>query len=149
MTISGAGFDPDAALDAVSFGHTRAQVTAATATALTVTVPETAGSGPVTVAAGGRSAPSPAPFLVVPSALDPADKAVDATVAVDGPSTTVSLPSKDKYALVRFDGSRGQQRSASERAAAPWRTARGWSFSTRTAPGSAATSTTSAAGLTS
>ncbi|GAA1722452.1 hypothetical protein GCM10009765_82990 [Fodinicola feengrottensis] len=111
VTISGAGFDPDAALDAVSFGHTRAQVTAATATALTVTVPETAGSGPVTVAAGGRSAPSPAPFLVVPSALDPADKAVDATVAVDGPSTTVSLPSKDKYALVRFDGSRGQRLS--------------------------------------
>jgi RHS repeat-associated protein len=111
VTISGTGFDASAAGDTVSFGRTRALITAAGPTSLTATVPGSAGSGPVSVATGGRVATSGDPFTVVPDTEFGTNVESEAAITVDGPPTSVSVAKKGKFALVRFDGVRGQRLS--------------------------------------
>jgi DNA-binding beta-propeller fold protein YncE len=71
ITITGTGFDTLAANDTVKFFNATvnvtANVTAATATTLTVTVPLGATTGPITVTtAGGTATSNPTNFLVIP-----------------------------------------------------------------------------------
>lgn len=62
ITITGTNFDTTPANNVVFFGGAEATVTAATATQLTVTVPEGASHDPIHVLASGRAARSPVPF---------------------------------------------------------------------------------------
>lgn len=66
VTVTGTNFNTTASQNSVYFGATRAAVTAASATQLTVTVPSGASYQPVTVTnlANGLSARSPHPFAV-------------------------------------------------------------------------------------
>lgn len=64
VTISGTNFSSVAANNTVRFGATKAAVTAATSTTLTVTVPTGATFEPVTVTANGLTAYAPQAFCV-------------------------------------------------------------------------------------
>jgi YD repeat-containing protein len=59
VTIQGQGFDSTPGNNTVQFNGTAAAVTSATATTLSVTVPQGATSGPVSVAVGGATAQGP------------------------------------------------------------------------------------------
>ncbi|WP_326943784.1 IPT/TIG domain-containing protein [Amycolatopsis sp. NBC_01307] len=112
VTLTGTGFAPVAADDTVTFGLTRARVTAATATSLTVTVPDAATSGRITVATpGGTAAVSGTDFVVVPRGYAVADVGSAATLAADGTAATVSVAASGKVALLRFAGTKGQRLS--------------------------------------
>lgn len=64
VTITGTGFHTTQAGNTVYFGATRAVITAASATSLTVTVPYGAGYTPITVSANNLTSHSSQPFLV-------------------------------------------------------------------------------------
>jgi YD repeat-containing protein len=111
VTITGTGFEPVAAANTVVFGATRARVGAASATSLTVTVPEAAGSGRIRVANDAGSGLSITDFVVVPRPYVAADVATTGTVVADGDAVVASIPASGKVALLRFTGVRGQRLS--------------------------------------
>jgi sugar lactone lactonase YvrE len=59
VTITGSGFNPNAASDSVKFNGVGAAVQQASATQLKVLVPKMAGTGPIIVQAGGQTATGP------------------------------------------------------------------------------------------
>jgi hypothetical protein len=63
VTITGANFSTTPSADIVFFGSVKANVTAATATSLTVTVPTGISYAPLTVTTGGLTAFSAQPFI--------------------------------------------------------------------------------------
>lgn len=81
VTINGNGFDPTPANNAVYFGGVQATITSTSATALTVTIPNSAQYGPITVVnkTTGLSMQSPQPFVptfsgggrIIPASFDP------------------------------------------------------------------------------
>ncbi|MEJ3743823.1 RHS repeat-associated core domain-containing protein [Actinomycetes bacterium KLBMP 9797] len=111
VTITGTGFDTSAAGNIVSFGRTRARVTAATATSLTVTVPEAAGSGRVTVATAGGSATSGSDFVVVPTPYAAVTVNNTGVLPVDTGSASISVPTANQVSVWRFTGTKGQRLS--------------------------------------
>ncbi|MFM7852441.1 MAG: IPT/TIG domain-containing protein, partial [Flammeovirgaceae bacterium] len=64
VTITGTNFSTTATSNIVYFGATKATVTAATASQLTVTVPTGASYQPITVITNGLTATSSSPFSV-------------------------------------------------------------------------------------
>lgn len=66
VTITGTDFNPTQANNRVFFGGTEASITGSGVNSLTVTVPEAAGSQPVTVRVGAQSS-DPSAFAVVPT----------------------------------------------------------------------------------
>jgi len=111
VTITGTGFDTTPATNVVSIGKTRAVVTAATATSLTVTVPDAAGSGPLTVVTPGGSVSTSTEFVAVPKGYAATDVATTPTIAVDGATTSVSVPTANKVSVLHFTGTKGQRLS--------------------------------------
>lgn len=71
VTITGTNFNPTAANNIVFIGSVKANVTAATTTALTVTVPTGAAFQPISVTTNGLTAYSNKPFIVTFSGADP------------------------------------------------------------------------------
>lgn len=69
VKIKGKNFNPAKAMNEVRFGGTLTQVTEATATELTVTVPAGATTGKITVKVGDRTATSATDFTVEPETL--------------------------------------------------------------------------------
>ncbi len=66
VTLTGTNFSTTAANNAVKFNGTTATVSAATATSLTVTVPDGASTGKITVQVGNQVASSANDFVVIP-----------------------------------------------------------------------------------
>lgn len=64
VVIAGANFDPQPLKNRVDFNGVTASVVAASATQLTVLVPQPATSGPVSVATGQGTAQGPLPFII-------------------------------------------------------------------------------------
>ena len=62
VTINGTNFSTTLAENEVTFNGKPATITAASATQLTVSVPPSAGSGPIVVKSNGRSAAKPSGF---------------------------------------------------------------------------------------
>lgn len=67
VTITGTNFSPYTYLNTVYFGATKATVTAATATTLTVVVPYGANYNPITVEVSGMTGTAPREFIVTSS----------------------------------------------------------------------------------
>lgn len=112
VTISGAGFDGVPENNTVTFGTTRAKVTAATASSLTVLVPGSASSGRITVGTqAGGTVTSATDFVVVPGGSSPDTIATTDVLTVDGAPTSVMLSDGNKSALLRFSGRKGQRLS--------------------------------------
>lgn len=108
LVISGANFDASAPeANNVLVGGTRAQVTAVSATTLTVEVPIT-GSGRVSVATAAGVATGTTDVYVIPPEHT-TDQLAATGRADPGVLKTVSLPTPNKIGLVLFEGVRGQR----------------------------------------
>jgi uncharacterized protein (TIGR03437 family) len=70
ITITGTNFSTTAANNVVTINGVEATVTAATATQLTVTVPDSSGNGTISVIVGGKSVSSATPFTFKPKQYD-------------------------------------------------------------------------------
>ncbi|MGC4022281.1 MAG: IPT/TIG domain-containing protein [Cyclobacteriaceae bacterium] len=88
ITISGHNFSTDIASNIVKFNGTVASVTSCTSTAIKVTVPSGASSGPITVTKGSRTATSESSFtLVMPDGISnftPSSGTVGTQVTITG-----------------------------------------------------------------
>ncbi|SBT46045.1 pre-peptidase C-terminal domain-containing protein [Micromonospora narathiwatensis] len=110
VTVTGTGFAPDAADNAVTLNRTRASTSAVAAGSLTVQVPAGAGSGRIGVRTRHGSGEGAADVFVAPAPYTVADVVHTARVAIGGTSS-VSIPSAGRIALVVFDLAEGQQAS--------------------------------------
>jgi YD repeat-containing protein len=120
VIISGANFSATAADDLVTFGVSTAVATSATATSLTVTVPEGAQSGPLTVATPFGLGTSTQDFIVVPSPHVAGDVDAAARTSV-GQAKTVTVATPGHIAIVLFDGHEGERVSVLGSPTSPWR----------------------------
>ena len=110
VTITGSNFSPAPGANLVFFGSSRASVTAASATSLTVTIPTGTNYQPVTVTTGGLTAYSWKPFITTFS--DPGQFTTQAFASKydyttgDGPQSifTTDLDGDGKPDLVVADG---------------------------------------------
>ncbi len=91
VTITGTGFSTDRTLNSVKFtGPVSAVVSAATATQLTVEVPEGAGDGTITVTVGEKTATSSQSFTLDTSLGDPELTSIDPTNGYAGTAVTIT-----------------------------------------------------------
>ena len=103
LTITGTGFSTTASDNVVKFNGTVSNVTSASTTSLTVTVPPGATTGYVTVTRQGLIAQSPAEFLVLPLAIS----SFSPGIAVLGSSVTITgtgFSSVNVNNIVKFNG---------------------------------------------
>ena len=66
VTIQGQGFNPTASLNSVTINGASASVVSATSTAIVVTVPANASTGPIAVTTGGQTVTSDTNFTFIP-----------------------------------------------------------------------------------
>ncbi|MFI6567073.1 RHS repeat-associated core domain-containing protein [Streptomyces sp. NPDC050534] len=105
VTLSGTGFSPTAASNAVTFGGKAATVTSASVTRLVVSVPADAVSGKVAVTVAGKSVEAAESFTVAPSGptlskIEPASGVTGDQVVLTG--TGFAAAATDN--VVRFNG---------------------------------------------
>jgi YD repeat-containing protein len=90
VAIHGTAFGSNASLDTVTFNGSSATVVSATATALTVTVPTGATTGPISVTAPAGTATSASSFTVASSLGSPSISSFTPSVATPGTAITVT-----------------------------------------------------------
>lgn len=113
VTISGTNFGATASENTVEFNGVEAEVTAATATSLTVTVPAEATSGKITVTILGKSTASVKDFTV----SQPEITGTFPGIAAEGISVTISganFSPVAEYNIVEFNGVEATVTSVSE-----------------------------------
>ncbi|MFG2054804.1 beta strand repeat-containing protein, partial [Micromonospora sp. NPDC048930] len=110
VTVTGTGFAPAAADNAVTLNRTRAATTAVAAGSLTLQVPSGAASGRIGVRTRYGSGDSAADVFVAPAPYTVADVVHTSRVAL-GEAKSVTIPSAGDVALVVFDLAEGQQAS--------------------------------------
>jgi RHS repeat-associated protein len=106
LTISGKNFETNIANDVVTINETRANVTSATSTSLTVTVPEATEGGHVYVATPQGIGTGP-DLYIPPDGLTTSQIGPTSTLSL-GSSTTLKLTTAGKYGLAIFEGTKGQ-----------------------------------------
>jgi YD repeat-containing protein len=112
VTISGTGFEASPLNNRVAFygvPPAKSLVTSATTTSLSVPVPTTARSGPITVSTPGGTAVSAADFFVPMGGFNPSDVVLTGRITIGGASVDVPLTTTQKYALLLFVGVAGQR----------------------------------------
>lgn len=102
VTVAGAGFDANPALNKLAFNGTGATINSAAPTTLTTRAPSGATSGPISVATPFGKATSADIFVT-------ADVAVP--IGIDGPPVTVTLSEPRQTARLAFNGTAGQRAS--------------------------------------
>lgn len=110
LTIAGARFEAEPTRNNVTINGTFAEVTAATATQLTVKVPPAGvASGPVAVETpGGRDVASEDLFIPPFAGLTPSDVGFTGRMAV-GATATATGATAGKHGLMVFSGEKGQR----------------------------------------
>lgn len=101
VTITGTGFNTSAANNIVKFNNKGANITAATATSLTVTVPSGALTDKITVTVSGQTATSANDFVVLPTitSFSPVVGAIGSTVTITGTGFSATAANN----LVKFN----------------------------------------------
>lgn len=103
VTISGTNFSATPSENTVKFNGVTATVTNASATELTVTVPETATSGKITVTVNGKATTSSTDFVVLQTTVtgfSPESGTHGATVTITGTNFSTTLADN----IVKFNG---------------------------------------------
>ena len=118
LTVSGSGFDPDAALDIASIDGTKVGVTSATSTALQVALPPLAVAGQVSVATPGGSVTSAGEIVTAPQPFMAANVGFAGGLA-NAATTTITVPAANQIALALFTVSAGQRASVTVDASIP------------------------------
>jgi len=108
ITINGTNFNTTPANNDVTINGSLAQVTGATSTSLTVTVPAGASSGKIAVTTSSGTAISSQDFVVPPSPFSVASVESSQRITINGASVTTTVSTAGKIALALFDGTAGQ-----------------------------------------
>lgn len=112
VIITGMDFNPDPPENRVAFNGVTAEVTQATATSLTVTVPEGATTGKISVTVHGKTVTSDADFIVLDPSItgfSPIEGAVGTTVTITG----VNFSPEPSENVVQFNGVNAEVSQAS------------------------------------
>jgi YD repeat-containing protein len=109
LTITGTNFDTTLINDRVMLNGLNGAVTNATATSLTVQVPQVASSGHVSVVTLIGSATSSGDFFVPPVGYSSSNIQDTARMTVGGNSLPLSFPAGGKFSLLVFDGTPGHR----------------------------------------
>jgi YD repeat-containing protein len=118
LTVTGSGFDPVASHDVASINGTKAGVSAATATSLTVTLPPLPVSGTVSVTTAGGTATSSANIVTAPQPYMAANVGFAGSLA-NATQTAITLSSASQIALALFTVAAGQRASVTVNANIP------------------------------
>ena len=108
ISVSGANFETAPTNDRTKVNISLAGVTAATSTALTVTVPTATASGPIAVVTPAGSAVSATDFYIPPLAYVASDVVYTARITMGG-TLTPAINTANKIGLLTFTGTAGQR----------------------------------------
>jgi RHS repeat-associated protein len=108
VTINGSNFDARIVNDVVTFNNLRADVTSASATTISATVPSFATSGRIGVATPDGSGVSTGDFFVPPSPYTASDVGFTGRIAI-GETKTMTISTSGKIGMFVFDGTSGQR----------------------------------------
>jgi hypothetical protein len=106
ITVSGAGFDSNLADNSARIGTVSAQVLSATTTRVTVGVPPTGASGPVSVMTPRGSATSAQEFVMAPPDIAASTVGTTYRMSIDGPDAVVTVAA-GRVGLIVFDAEAG------------------------------------------
>ena len=107
VTITGTNFETVASNNKATFNIVNSAVSSSNATSIATTTP-VAGAGKISVTTPGGKATSPNNFFIVPSPYTASE--VDTTGRMSiGATSSVSINSANKIALMLFDGAAGQR----------------------------------------
>lgn len=109
VTLTGTNYDTTPINNRVAFTAAMGAVATATSTNLTVPVPSTAQTGPISVSTIYGKATSAQEFYVAPSGVVFTDVQYTGRVTVDGSTVTASITTANKTGLMVFDGTAGQR----------------------------------------
>lgn len=109
VTLTGTNYDTTAINDRVAFARAMGAVVTATSTTLTVPVPSTAQTGPISVSTINGQATSAQEFFVAPPGVVSTDVQYTGRVTVDGPTVVASITTANKTGMMVFDGTAGQR----------------------------------------
>jgi len=108
VTVNGTNFDLNPVNDRTKFNDTLATVGSVTATSIATSVPPTGTSGHISVATPMGNAVSSGDFFVPPPPYQVTDVILTSRIAM-GSTTTVTIGTAGKIALLIFDGTSGQR----------------------------------------
>ncbi len=109
ITLTGTNYDTTPINNRVAFTAAMGAVATALSTSLTVPVPSTAQTGPISVSTIYGKATSAQEFYVAPPGVVAADVQYTGRVTVNGPTVTASITTANKTGLMVFDGMAGQR----------------------------------------
>ena len=118
LTVTGSGFDPDAARDIASIDGTKVGVTSVTPTALRLALPPLAVVGQVSVTTPGGSATSAGDIITAPQPFMAANVGFAGNLA-NAATTTITLSAANQIALALFTVPAGQRASVTVNASIP------------------------------
>ncbi len=109
ITLTGTNYDTTPINNRVGFTAAMGAVATATSTSLTVPVPSTAQTGPISVSTIYGKVTSAQEFYVAPPGVVSTDVQYMGRVVVDGSTVTASITTANKTGLMVFDGTAGQR----------------------------------------
>lgn len=109
VTLTGTNYDTTVINNRVAFAGAIGAVDTATGTTLTLPVPSTAQTGPLSVSTFNGQATSSQEFYVAPPGVVATEVQYTGRITVDGPTAVASITTTNKTGLMVFDGTAGQQ----------------------------------------
>lgn len=109
VTLTGTNYDTTPINNRVAFTAAMGAVATASSTSITVPVPSTAQTGPISVSTINGKSTSAQEFYVTPPGVVAADVQYTGRVTVDGSTVTASITTANKTGLMVFDGTAGQR----------------------------------------
>lgn len=109
ITLTGTNYDTTPINNRVAFAGAIGAVVTATSTNITVPVPSTAQTGPISVSTIQGTATSSTEFYVAPPGVVATDVQYTGRLIVDGPTVVASITTANKNGLMVFDGTAGQR----------------------------------------
>ena len=111
VTLTGTNYDTTLINNRVAFTAAIGAVATATTTSITVPVPGSAQTGPISVSTTQGKATSAQEFFVAPPGVVATDIQYTGRITVNGPTVTPSIPMPSTNGLLVFDGVAGQRLS--------------------------------------
>lgn len=109
LTLTGTNYDPTPINNRVAFTAAMGAVATATSTSLTVPVPSTAQTGPISVSTISGTATSAQELYVAPPGVVATDVQYTGRITVDGATVVASITTANKTGLMVFNGTAGQR----------------------------------------
>ena len=109
LTLTGTNYDPTPINNRVAFTAAMGAVATATSTNITVSVPSTAQTGPISVSTISGTATSAQELYVAPPGVVAADVQYTGRITVDGATVVAAITTANKTGLMVFNGTAGQR----------------------------------------